>query len=108
MSTLKHLNLTEKDFQLIIDGLDHLPNKNDAGEIMSDFFVGVFDKHSPPDKIIEKIKRDKEVRDRSRKREKDILKEDIKILQGKLLMLKRHLIEQGALNEAHNILNNIS
>ncbi|MEP7317193.1 MAG: hypothetical protein ABI921_00575 [Panacibacter sp.] len=70
MSPLQQLNLTEKDFDLIIEGLENLPEKEMEQKII-------------------------------------ILKEDIKILQGKLLMLKRHLMQEGALSTTYDILNHI-
>ena len=106
MSTLKHLNLTERDFELIIDGLDQLPNKNAVGEMMGDLMLGLFAKDDPI--AIQKMKDESQKRKDKQKREVDIMKEDIKILQGKLLMLKRYLIEQDAFTKATDIINNIS
>jgi hypothetical protein len=40
-----------------------------------------------------------------RQKERDALKEDIRILQGKLLLFKRYLIEQDALRQTREILN---
>jgi hypothetical protein len=103
--TLKHLNLTERDFELIIDGLDELPNRNAIGEMMGDLLLGVVSKDDPEANA--KIKLDREERIRKNKKEKELMKEDIKILQGKLLMLKRYLIEQDAFNQANEIINHI-
>ena len=96
-TTLKHLNLTERDFELIIDGLEELPNKNAIGEMMGDLLLGV----------VSKIKRERDERINLKKKEQLLMKEDIKILQGKLLMLKRYLIEQDAFNQAIDIVNHV-
>lgn len=105
MSTLKHLNLTERDFELIVDGLEELPNKNAMGEMMGDLLLGMASKDDPGAHA--KIKSEREDRIRKQKKEQALMKEDIKILQGKLLMLKRYLIEQDAFNQANDIINHI-
>lgn len=102
---LKTLNLTERDFQLMVDGLDCLPNKNMAGEMMGDLLIGLIAKDD--DEAQEKFKRERELDRAKRQREKDGMVEDIKILQGKLLMLKRYLIENSALKETVNIINHV-
>lgn len=106
MTSLKHLNLTERDFELIINGLEELPNKNQVGELLGDLMLGMVSKDDP--EAHAKIKREREERMRNAKKERDMEKEDIKILQGKLLMLKRYLIEQDAFNQATDIVNHIS
>ena len=106
MADLKQLNLTEKDFDLIVEGLDTLPEKGIAGELMGGLFEAILTKDDPTIKDKWQIEREKRQREREVKNR--MLKEDIKILQGKLLMLKRYLIEQGALKEAYDIINHIS
>jgi hypothetical protein len=106
MTTLKHLNLTERDFELIIDGLEELPNKNQMGEMMGDLLMGVMSKDDPDAHT--KIKAERELRLAKKRKDEQLIKEDIKILQGKLLMLKRYLIEQDAFTQATDILNHIS
>lgn len=106
MATLKHLNLTERDFELIIDGLDQVPNKNQAGEMLGDLMLGMLTKDDP--EVAAKMKAEREDRQRKAKKEKDLMVEEIKILQGKLLMLKRYLAEQDALGQATDIINHLS
>jgi hypothetical protein len=106
MNTLKHLNLSEKDFSLIIDGLDYLPEKSAMGGFMGDLLGTMFMKDDPDAK--RKMEIDRKLRMEKEKHDKDMMKEDIKILQGKLLMLKRYLMETGALNDTMDILNHIS
>lgn len=105
MTTLKHLNLTERDFELIIDGLDQVPNKNQVGELLGDMMVGMFAKDDP--EAMAKFKAEREIKQNLLKREKMLMVEEIKILQGKLLMLKRYLMEQDALGQVTDIINHI-
>lgn len=106
MSTLKHLNLTERDFELIISGLDALPEKGMAGEMLGDFIQAALTQGD--EEKMAKIIIERKTNHKNKQKDKDLLIEDIKILQGKLLMLKRYLMEQGALNETQEILNHIS
>lgn len=105
-TTLKHLNLSERDFELIIDGLEELPNKGAVGEMMGDLLLGVISKDDT--EAHNKFKHDRDERLRKVKKEQALVKEDIKILQGKLLMLKRYLIEQDAFNQSVDIVNHVS
>lgn len=102
---IKNLELTERDFQLLIDGLDSLPDRNALGEAMSDMIIGMVagDKKESPEFLEHQRKR--ELERMKAKREKESLKEDIRILQGKLLMFKRFLIQQDALKQVEDIIN---
>lgn len=102
---LRNLELTERDFQLLVDGLDTLPDKNAAGDIMSTLFTGLIagDRRESPE--FKEFERKQEVERRKAAKEKEALKEDIRILQGKLLMFKRFLIQQDALKQVEDILN---
>lgn len=99
---IKDLQLTEQDFQLLVDGLDSLPEKGLAGEMMGELFVGMMAKDNP--EAQEKWKRDRAIEQRKKETAKQQLKDDVRILQGKLLMLKRWMQQQGALKQAHDIL----
>lgn len=102
---LQKLDLSEKDFMLIIDGLDALPKKDLAGEMMGDLLGALIMKDDSEGK--RKMEIDREQRQLKAKREKETMIEDIKILQGKLLMLKRFLQQQGALRETYDIINHV-
>jgi hypothetical protein len=99
---IQHLDLTEQDFQLIIDGLDELPNKGAAGDIMFTLLGATLAGDNPEAQA--KIKAEADKKARAEKASKEQLKEDIRILQGKLLSLKRWLITQGALKQVNDIL----
>lgn len=100
---IRNLELTEEDFALIIDGLDALPEKGAAGELMGDIPMGVLGKDNPDDK--DKIKRERDIQKAEKARSQHLLKENIRILQGKLLLLKRWLQTEGALKQTYDTLN---
>lgn len=101
---IKNLELTEKDFQMLVDGLDALPEKGVSGEIFESLMVGLMKKDGDTKELSDFEK--KRLAERAKKeREKEALREDIKILQGKLLMFKRYLIQQDALKQVDDILN---
>lgn len=104
LEQIKLLNLTENDFKLLVDGLDVLPEKGMAGELMGDLFMGIMTDKKDSE-AIEKIKLDRENKRRIAEKAKESLKDDIKILQGKLLMLKRYLQENKLLKDTYEILN---
>lgn len=99
---IKHLELTERDFRLLVDALDHLPQKDVASDIMSSLLTGMLKKEGQEMTEFER-KREQEMK--KKELEKEVLKEEIKILQGKLLMFKRFLIQQDALKQVDDILN---
>ena len=102
---IKDLQLTENDFKLLIDGLDALPERGLAGEMVVDLIEGIMGEGKPKNdaKIqFDKLKREREKN--AKQKEKQMLTEEIKILQGKLLMFKRYLIETDALKQVNEIL----
>lgn len=104
LEQIKLLNLTEEDFKLLVDGLDELPEKGLAGEMMGEIFMGIMSDKGNPE-AVEKMKSEREDRKRKAERAKEQMKEDVKILQGKLLMLKRYLQENKLLKDAYEVLN---
>lgn len=101
---IKNLELTERDFQLLVEGLDTLPEKGLAGEMLTEMFVGMIKKEGESEKLTD-FERKRQAEKLQKGREKEALKEDIKILQGKLLMFKRYLIQKDALKQVDDILN---
>lgn len=100
---IKNLELTEQDFQMLVDGLDALPDKGMAGEMMGDIMMGLIaDKGNP--EAMDKIKKERDLKNLKIKQIRDSKMEDIRILQGKLIQLKRYLLQQGALKQANDIL----
>lgn len=101
---IKNLELSERDFQLLVEALDCLPEKNQGAEIMTELFVGMMKKDGENERFDE-FERKRATDKLKKEREKEALKEDIRILQGKLLMFKRFLIQQDALKQVDDILN---
>lgn len=101
-TTLEELNLTERDFNILIDGLEHLPSKDAASDLMFDLLTMSLMKDDPAAKA--QMKEEKAAQDKKKKVEKELLLEDIKILQGKLTLFKRYLQENNLLKEANKVL----
>lgn len=99
---LKNLGLTDEDFQMLSDGLDALPEKGEAAALMMDV-ISMSMLKTPEDRqaYVEKEK----IKTRQRFKEKEAKMEGIRILQGKILSLKRLFCEQSILNEAQSIIN---
>jgi hypothetical protein len=102
MEQIKMLNLTEQDFQLLVDGLDALPEKGMAGDFLGDMLTSMFTKDDPEAK--EKAMKERQAERAKKEAAKNEMKENIKILQGKLLMLKRHFQENNILSQAYEVL----
>lgn len=101
MNTIKDLQLTENDFKMLVDALENLPNKNMAGNMMGMLLEGIIPEGEKRDEAI-RMRKEKELRE---EREADLLKENIRVLQGKLIQFKRYLIENRLLDEANQLLN---
>lgn len=99
---LKNLGLTAKDFDLLVEGLETLPEKGVAGDLAFGLLTSMIARDD--EELQAKIKTDREIDRLKREREKAAMKDDIKILQGKLLSFKRYMIENGLLAEAKTII----
>lgn len=100
-SNLESLNLTTKDFDLLVQALDFLPEKNVAGEMMVELISTMMAKNDTEAALI----KDKAMKQRAKAQgDKELLREETKILQGKLLMLKRYLMENKLLADANEII----
>ena len=104
MEQIKHLNLTENDFKMIIDGLDALPDAGRTGAMLGDLVGTIFaDKMESPE-AKQNFLRQKEKLNKDFEHKRDLVREDVRILQGKLLMLKRYLTENKLMGEVDDIL----
>tara|TARA_R100001086_G_scaffold238993_3_gene164102 strand:- start:1090 stop:1446 length:357 start_codon:yes stop_codon:yes gene_type:complete len=104
---LKNLQLTEADFDMLIEGLEALPDKGLAGNMMSDLVHTLLaakdnDNGDPMAKI--KLEQEMSKRNAKFKAEKASKIEDVRILQGKLYMLKRHMVEKNLMKQANEVL----
>ena len=102
MKELENLELTDKDFKLLVEGLDALPSKDLGGEIMFALLGSMALKDDPEGK--DKFKREMLSDRASKEREKALLIEEIRILQGKLLQLQRYLRMNNLLKQANDLL----
>jgi|GraSoiStandDraft_52_1057288.scaffolds.fasta_scaffold1336159_1 hypothetical protein len=102
MDTIEHLDLTDKDFDMLVEGLEALSKKDMASELVGDLMVGMFSRgdKSLEQRLAMEKKRQAAVKDAERR----TLNEDIKILQGKLILLKRYLLQKGAMAQANEVL----
>lgn len=100
---IQELQLTEQDFDLIIAGLNELPNKGFAGLMMGAMIKGLITKDDPEAKA--KSELEQKAEQLKVEREKKALDEDISVLKGKLIMLKRFLVTNGALKAVDDIIN---
>jgi hypothetical protein len=104
MDQLKQISLTEEDFKLIGKALDTLPSADNISTILTEAAVDNLSKGMPTfakEKLDAQWKKFKV--DEQMKRESE--KEEIKILQGKLILLKRALIENNLMGKVNDILN---
>lgn len=103
MEQLKNLDFTENDFQLLIDGLDALPEKGTLSVIMAELVkVPILTSESQAKEAAARVKKAFDRLDV----EKKLMMEDIRILQGKLYLMKRFLVENNLLKKASDIVNN--
>lgn len=100
---IQELQLTEQDFDLIIAGLNELPNKGFAGLMLGAMFKGIMTKDDPEAKA--KYEIEQKAEQHRVECEKKALDEDISVLKGKLIMLKRFLVTNGALKTVDDIIN---
>lgn len=104
MDQLKQISLTEEDFKLIGKALEVLPSADNMSSALAEVAVGRISKDMDgfaKEKIDAEWKKFKATEELKREAEK----EEIKILQGKLILLKRALIENNLLGKVNDILN---
>lgn len=101
---LQDIQLTEQDFNMLIDSLDQLPNKHKMSSFTADILGTMMFK--PGSHEEQQFKKERERIDRQHKKEIDDMKEEIAILKSKMIMLKRYLITNGALKTTNKILGN--
>jgi|GEM_PF-3713093 transposase len=77
--------LDDKEVDLIVDALDHLPNKDAGANMMMDVITASMVK-DPIEH--QRIVREQEEKRRGAERAKEQLKQRIRILQGKILMMR--------------------
>lgn len=101
--TLKDLQLSSRDFDLIKEALQSSIRSQESPSGLANMLIDNLMKDAPP-AFRDKIKREFEDKMRKEKHERKDKEEEIMILQGKLLMLKRHLDQENALDEINQVL----
>lgn len=96
MEDIKRLNLTEKDFQLLMEGLENLPHKHVGAELLTDLLIGAVAK---TDEDRQAFAKKQEIVQQKKIAERQLLKEDVAVLLGKLIQLKRYLIENNLMDQ---------
>jgi len=96
--------LTEEDYELISQGLDHIINQQSGG------FGNMLIETLIPDDMLDdprviKFKKDYAHEARKKEAELNTLKENAKVLQGKIITLKRQRIGNSSLAQVNSILN---
>ena len=86
------MKLTEKEFDTIIEALEHLPNKNGANRILAKLTATMLIKGNEEDK--DKIEAEIENMEAKELAEMKDTKKMCSIITGKLYMMKDEIIEQ--------------
>lgn len=102
MQNLKDINLTENDFKLLVEGLEALPEKGVAGDIMGELLMSAFMKGD--NETMNEMKSKREIERREKEQKKQLLTQEIRILQGKLLQMKRYMLAKGLITKVHEII----
>lgn len=96
---LQNLALTEKDFDMMVEGLEELPNKGAAGDMLVDLFSSAMLDDGPEK---DKFKKEREAENKKAERKKELVKENVRVLQGKLITMKRLLIDNKLMEQAND------
>jgi len=97
---LKNVNLTEKDFDLMVEALDYLPNAKIATDLIGMLITSVID--DPEAKT--KMQAEREQKRKKTEYEKKLLTEEVRLLQGKLIAVKRFMRENRLMKEVNDLL----
>lgn len=100
---LKDLKFTKEDFDMLIKGIEGLPNQDTAGELMSGLLDAMLGGKLPPEeraKMKEKHRRERMEKEKM----KETLREDCYLLQAKLIRLRRYMEQNDLIMEAQDII----
>lgn len=89
--SIKNLELSRQDFDLIIKGLESIAKSESSTEMLQGMFKAILLGDKPD--ILNEVERKEAIEKAKRKREADIMNENIQLLTGKIIKLKRLLIE---------------
>jgi predicted amino acid-binding ACT domain protein len=97
------VGLTAEDFDVLLEGLDSIPEKGMAQEIMRGTMTMLLTADSNPSRRTEMQRQVKRSAEELQKKA-DGRKEDLVILKSKLILLKRLLLSNDAIRQANEIL----
>lgn len=106
MENLPVTELTVEELNLILDALEAYLKATSSSVIANAFLESVMSEEMRNSPVYAAYKRKEEEKMRKEKAEEVIRDENIKMLQGKLILLKRQLHEKSAINEVNSILDN--
>ncbi len=98
------VGLTPEDFDLMLEGIDAIPEKGMAGEMMHSM-MGVLASAGMSEKGREDMKRKALAGFRDFEKKAASKKDDLIILKSKIVLLKRLLLTQSSVSAANDILN---
>ena len=101
MNSLKNVELTENDFKLIYDALEHLPAKNLGSDLMGMMLGGLM----PEGEAKLKYEREIELKRQKEEQKRTQLIEEIRLLQAKLISLKRLMVENNLIKKVNDFIN---
>lgn len=101
---LRNLNLTVEDFETLITGIEAIPQAKVGGELTLSIMETLMAAGSSPSRIQE-LKGIQKKRTDMLMQETEARKDDFTILKSKLILMKRALLESGALQQVQTILN---
>jgi hypothetical protein len=102
---LKDIKFTKDEFDMLIKGIEVLPNQDAASDIMSGLLDCILsDKISNEARA--KMEMEKARKEKKKQIENEILKENCCILQSKLIQLRRFMEQNDLLVQAQEIINN--
>jgi glycerol-3-phosphate dehydrogenase len=94
---IKNLDISEKEFSLIIEALREYPDSKLQKESISNLLSSLFFVRTPEQ--AKEATRKETIRVDQKRRELEPLRDDITILSSKLIMLKRILIENNLMSQ---------
>lgn len=91
--SIKNIELTITDFELLLKGLGSIAKSEASTEVLGDLFKSMMFMDKP--EVLKEIEREEAIKKAKVKREREIMNENIQLLQGKMIRLKRILIENN-------------
>jgi hypothetical protein len=101
---LNEIQLTETDFNLLIEALNALPEKGEAGLLMANLVGKMM--AGPNQRHQNEVEKTLKKHEDEHTAKKKAMEEEITLLKSKLILLKRYLVTNGALKTANKIVGN--